>query len=58
VYRVFFIGKILLDGTGFCRNSHFPAGLVSREDVTSTNDMACWFINPNYNGENFFVRHT
>jgi hypothetical protein len=34
VYRLFFIGKILLEGTGFCRNSHFPAGLVSRGDVT------------------------
>ena len=23
----------------------------------STNDIACWFINTNYNGESFFVRH-
>ncbi|BAZ71323.1 DNA methylase (plasmid) [Fischerella sp. NIES-4106] len=24
---------------------------------SSTNDMACWFIDTNYNGESFFVRH-
>ena len=23
----------------------------------STDDMACWFIDTNYNGESFFVRH-
>jgi adenine-specific DNA-methyltransferase len=23
----------------------------------STNDIACWFIDTNYNGESFFVRH-
>ena len=23
----------------------------------STDDIACWFINSNYNGESFFVRH-
>jgi hypothetical protein len=39
VYRVFFIGKILLEDTGFCRNSHFPAGLVSREDVSTTESV-------------------
>jgi hypothetical protein len=24
---------------------------------SSTNDIACWFIDTNYNGESFFVRH-
>jgi adenine-specific DNA-methyltransferase len=24
---------------------------------TSTDDIACWFIDNNYNGESFFVRH-
>jgi adenine-specific DNA-methyltransferase len=24
---------------------------------SSTNDIACWFIDTNYNGERFFVRH-
>ncbi len=24
---------------------------------SSTDDMACWFIDTNYNGESFFVRH-
>jgi hypothetical protein len=33
VYRVVFIGKILLEGIGFCRNSHLHAGLVFRGDV-------------------------
>ena len=23
----------------------------------STDDIACWFIDSNYNGESFFVRH-
>ncbi len=24
---------------------------------SSTDDIACWFIDTNYNGESFFVRH-
>jgi adenine-specific DNA-methyltransferase len=24
---------------------------------SSTDDLACWFIDTNYNGESFFVRH-
>ena len=24
---------------------------------SSTDDIACWFIDSNYNGESFFVRH-
>jgi hypothetical protein len=30
-----FIGKTLLEGTGFCRKSHPLAGSVFREDVTA-----------------------
>jgi hypothetical protein len=36
LYRLFFIGKTLLDPTGFCRKSHPSAGLVFRENVNQT----------------------
>ena len=28
-----------------------------RSAPTSTDDIACWFIDTDYNGESFFVRH-
>ena len=28
-----------------------------RSAVLQTDDIACWFIDSNYNGESFFVRH-
>ncbi len=29
----------------------------ARSAVSSTDDIACWFIDTDYNGESFFVRH-
>jgi len=28
-----------------------------QQPASSTDDIACWFIDTNYNGESFFVRH-
>ena len=38
-------------GRGCLRSNHWP------DSSASTDDIACWFIDADYNGESFFVRH-
>ena len=44
-----------------CKDSHTPklecVSNVSQIRNSSTDDIACWFIDTEYNGESFFVRH-
>ena len=58
---------------GFLGGSHGPVHGVDGDSIhvadtgirlqgieirsSSTDDVACWFIDTNYNGESFFVRH-
>jgi adenine-specific DNA-methyltransferase len=46
-------GKVEVDVRGV--DVYDPTTGEVRSD--STNDIACWFIDTNYNGESFFVRH-
>jgi hypothetical protein len=46
-------GQVVVEITGL----HIYDPTTGQIRNSSTDDIACWFIDTNYNGESFFVRH-